>query len=270
MATRMSAFRRKYGPWAVVLGSAEGIGSAYAQRLAADGFDLALVDLRAQPLKAQAGKLAREHGVQTRTHACDLSNPRQVDKLLRDLDDVEIGLLIFNAAASAIGPWHEVSLEAKLLAVNVNVLAVLRVTDALSRKMIERRRGGIILTSSMAALQGAPRQAVYAATKSFDLILAESLWAELRPHKVDVLGLIPGMVKTPSFERSGAARGQSALLEAVEPQAVVDEAFGALGKHASAIPGRVWKAVAAATKLLPRDQVIGMVGRQMKGLKTAR
>lgn len=270
MATRTSALRKKYGPWAAVLGCVEGMGAAYAERLAAEGFDLALVDMSAAPVKAQAQRLASAQGIETRALACDLAQPRQVGRLLQAIDDLEIGLLVFNAAAGASGRWEELSLETKLRAVQVNILAVLRVTDTLSRKMIERRRGGIILTSSMAALQGAPGQAVCAASKAFDLILAESLWAELRAHEVDVLALIPGMVKTPNFERSGAASGQNLLLEAIEPPAAVDEALAALGRRPSTIPGWQWKVAAAVSNLVPREQMIDLVGRQMKGLKKMR
>jgi len=259
--------RQRYGGWAMVVGSAEGMGAAYAERLAREGFDLVLLDLRKPAVAAQAERLAREHGVKTRALACDLSRPARVAAALDAIGDLEIGLLVFNAAMGSVGPWHEVTLAAKLLAVNVNVIAVLTIADRLSRPMLERGRGGIVLTSSMAALQGAPLQAVYAATKSFDLILAESLWGELGPRGVDVLAFIPGMVRTPAFERSGANSGESALLSAIEPTQAVDEALGALGQQPRVVPGRAWKAVALAGSLMPRSTMIKAIGRQMKGLK---
>ena len=179
-ARKASELHTRYGGWALVCGSAEGMGAAYAGRLAREGFDLVLLDMNAPALDAQAKRLQAEFGIETRTLACDLSKPALVSAALDALADVEVGLLVFNAAIGAVGPWSEVSLATKMLAVNVNVIAVLMMTDRLSRPMLERGRGGVILTSSMAALQGAPGQAVYAATKSFDLILAESLWGELK------------------------------------------------------------------------------------------
>lgn len=262
-----TALRARYGGWALIAGSAEGMGAAYAERLAREGFDLVLLDLRAQAVKEQAQRLQREFGVATRAVACDLSKPRRVAAALDAVADLEIGLLIFNAALAANGEWAEVTLETKLLAVNVNVIAVLLMTDRLSRPMLRRGRGGIILTSSMAALQGAPRQAVYAATKSFDLILAESLWGELKGRGVDVLALIPGMVRTPSFKRSGADTGESRLLAPVEPHEAVAEALSALGEHSRVVPGLAWKAVAAASGLLPRERIIEAIGARMSGLK---
>jgi hypothetical protein len=267
---RGKGLKARYGGWALVAGSAEGMGAEYAERLAREGFDLVLLDLRQADVDAQAERLRQAHGVAARALACDLSRPRAVQATLDAVADLEIGLVIFNAALAANGPWAEVSLETKLRAVEVNVNAVLMFTDRLSRPMIERGRGGIVLTSSMVALQGAPGQAVYAATKSFDLILAQSLWAELKPLGVDVIALIPGMVRTPSFERSGAARGESALLAAVDPGVAVEAALGALGKEPSTVPGWAWKAAAVASNLAPRRAMLEAIGRQMAGLKTQR
>lgn len=242
------------------------MGAAYAERLAGEGFDLVLLDLDRKSLGAQARRLESTHGVSTRALACNLTSPRRVNAVLDAVEDLEIGLLVFNAAYGAVGSWEEVSLATKLLAVNANVTAVLTMTDRLSRPMIRRGRGGIVLTSSMAALQGAPGQAVYAATKAFDLILAESLWGELQPHGVDVVGLIPGMVRTPNFARSGAVSGEGALLRAVEPAEAVAVALGALGRQPSVVPGAAWKAVAAAGSLMPRRFMIEAIGRRMRGL----
>jgi hypothetical protein len=269
-AREPSELRSRYGGWALVAGCAEGMGAVYAERLAREGFDLVLIDLRQDDVDEQARHLRKAFDVEARPIACDLSRLRQLHAALDAIADLEIGLVVFNAAMAANGPWAEVSLATKLLAVNVNVISVLTMTDRLSRPMIDRGRGGIVLTSSMAALYGAPGQAVYAATKSFDLILGESLWAELKPHGVDVIALIPGMVRTPKFERSGAASGESMLLSAVEPADAVAEALAALGKEPSVVPGRAWKAVAAAGSLVPRRTMIEAIGKQMSGLKPQR
>ena len=58
---------------------------------------------------------------------------------------------------------------------------------------LSRRRGGIILMSSGAGLQGAPYYSHYAATRAYNIVLAESLWAEFKPHDVDVLACVAGM-----------------------------------------------------------------------------
>jgi uncharacterized protein len=259
--------RTRYGKWALVVGAAEGMGAAWAERLAREGFDLVLLDLRVPELKQLAARLQAEHGVAVEPLRCDLTRPAQVRAALDRIAEREIGLVVFNAALAANGPWAESTLEDKLRVVQVNVIAVLTITDRLSRPMLQRRRGGIVLTSSIAALQGAPGQAIYAASKSFDLILAESLWGELAQQGVDVMAFIPGMVRTPNFERSGAVKGSNRFFAPVEPAAAVDEALAGLGKGPRTVPGRVWKAVAAASSLVPRDRMIEAVGQQMRGLE---
>lgn len=186
---------------------------------------------------------------------CDLADTANVEKILDELEKLEIGMLVFNAAAADCGPWLEVPLARNIQVVSVErPLAPLAIVDRLSRKMAARGRGGIILTSSMSALHGAPRQGVYAATKAFDLILGETLWAELAEHGVDALAFVQGMVNTPrSFVRTrcepvgdgadatrgaGAGRGRSARCAGQVPE--LDS-------------GRVWRAAAVAlTKIVPR------------------
>jgi len=266
-STTPEAFRQRYGRWALIAGSAEGMGQAYAERFARNGLDLVLLDRDEAGLKAQARALKRDHGVTVRTVPCDLADTAHVEKVLDGLAELEIGMLVFNAAAADLGAWLEVPLARKKMVVSVNVLTPLAMVDRLSRQMCARGRGGIILTSSMSALQGAPRQGVYAATKAFDLILGETLWAELAEHGVDALAFMPGMVNTPSFKRTGASESASALMPPVEPEQAVTEALDALGKYPSWIPGRVWRAAAVAlTKIVPRRLSIRIAADRMKQL----
>jgi uncharacterized protein len=266
-AAKKQGFFSKYGPWALIAGSAQGMGEAYAEAFAGNGLNLVLLDRDGKALESQRKRMARKHAVQVRALQCDLADTPAIEGILDQLEELEIGMLVFNAAAADTGAWLDVPLQRKRMVVSVNVLTPLLMVDRLSRQMAARGRGGIILTSSMSALQGAPRQGVYAATKAFDLILGETLWAELRAHGVDVLAFIPGMVRTPAFERTGASQSASALMPPLEPAQAVAEALAALGRHPSWIPGRVWRIAALATsKLLPRRLAIAAVGERMKQL----
>ena len=149
-------FLERYGRWALIAGSAEGMGIAYAERFARRGLDLVLLDRDGAGLEAQAKTLKAEHGVGVRAIRCDLADTESVEKILDGLEKLEIGMLVYNAAAADSGPWLEVPLARKNMVVSVNVLTPLALVDRLSRKMAARGRGGIILTSSMSALHGAP------------------------------------------------------------------------------------------------------------------
>jgi len=123
--------------------------------------------------------------------AADMADFNDVKERLSSLN-VSIGLLIHNAAYAPIGLFEDTSEDHLALAAAVNVKAPLLLTKLLSAPMIRQNRGGIVLMSSLAGAQGSTRIAAYAATKSFNAILAEGLWQELKPHGIDVLACCAG------------------------------------------------------------------------------
>lgn len=262
----MSAFTKKYGPWALVTGAAMGIGGSFVEQLAVRGLNVVLVDKEAELIAERASKI--KDRVDVREVVVDLADPTDVTDALELVADLEIGLLVANAAHAATAPWLEIPLEEKLRQIAVNCVAVTQMADALSRAMARRCRGGIIVMSSMAARIGSPRVATYAATKAFDLILAESLWAELGPLGVDVLAVLPGSTRTPGFEESlQPGRKLPAQIRVMQPGDVAREALEALGKHPSIVAGRSNKAASALlTRILPRKTAIGMMARTTRAM----
>ena len=119
----------------------------------------------------------------------------------------------------------------------------LRLARAFLPAMVERRRGGFIIMSSIAGQQGSPGITTYAATKAFGAVLAEGLWAEMRPHGVDVLACAPGAVQTPGWPRSKSKRAPGT----VAPDVVAAAALDALGHRPRTVPGGLMKFAAAVT-----------------------
>lgn len=261
-----AGFKRKYGPWAIVTGCAMGIGAAFVARLVQAGFNIVLVDREAELVRAQAdGMRAR---VEVREVVADLSDRVQVERALDEIADLEVGLLVANAAHAATAPWLDIPLDDKLRQIEVNCVAVTQMVDRVSRQMADRGRGGIIVMSSLAGTIGSPRVATYAATKAFDLILAESLWAELREHGIDVLAVMPGSTKTPGFEGSLTSRSKvPAMVRVMEPGDVVTEAFAALGVRPSvAVGSRNRFANGVLQRVLPRKTAIDLMARSMRAM----
>lgn len=190
----------RYGPWALVAGASDGIGEAFARELAAAGLNLVLLARRAPLLNELAADLRQTHGIATRCIAVDLTSDGMADRVRRETADLEIGLLIYNAGATH-GAAHVLDkpLEAALGLVALNCQGPLSLAHHFGGAMRERGRGGIMLLSSLAALSGGSYTAVYNATKSFELILAEGLWHELKPAGVDAMCLIVGATRTPSM-----------------------------------------------------------------------
>jgi hypothetical protein len=258
-------FKSKYGPWALVTGAAWGLGTEYARQIGALGLNLVLVDIRGAELAQVAEEVRKESGVEVKAVVTDLSRPDFVEALRRETEGFEIGLLVSNAAYPPVGLFFEQSLEDKLRMIEVNCRAPLILVQEFGGKMLARKRGGIIMMSSGSATQGVAYVASYAATKAYNLILAESLWDELRGSGVDVLAVMPGATRTTGFELSKPHLERSTLAPINEPKPTVAEALKMLGRTPSWIPGRRnrWTLTLAA-RLLPRKQLIKLVGSNMR------
>jgi uncharacterized protein len=192
----------RYGPWAIVAGASEGIGAAFSRRLAEQGINLVLVARREGPLDELGRELRAEHGVETRVTPLDLSVPDAELALVDATDDLEVGLLVYNAGADEHGAFFlDVAREEWTAMVRRNCVVPMVAAHHFGTQMVDRGRGGLLLVTSGAAWAGGARLAPYAATKAFDLVLGESLWAEWRDRGVDVLSLVVGATSTPALLR---------------------------------------------------------------------
>jgi short-subunit dehydrogenase len=254
-----ASFRDQYGPVALVAGASEGLGAAFAEALAARKLDLVLVARRAEVLEELAARLRLAHGVEVRVAALDLAAPTLEADIRSAIDGLEVGLLVYNAAYSLIGRFLDQPLEGKLRILDVNCRGPLVLSHVLGQAMAERRRGGILLMGSMAANQGSALITTYAATKAFDLVLAEGLWDELREHGVDVMACRAGATRTPGYERSKPSTESGPVMD---PRAVAEEALAALGKGPSMVPG-LFNAAASFLmgRLMPRKAAVTIMGK---------
>jgi short-subunit dehydrogenase len=255
---------RRYGEWALVTGASAGIGAVFARRLAAEGVNVALVARRVDRLDSLAAELAREHGVQARVVAEDLERDDGVDRVAARTADLAIGILVNNAGFSAVGRFDRVPREKILGMIRVNCLAVAGLTHAFLPAMRARRRGAIVIVSSVAGYQPLGLAATYGATKAFDLMLGEALWAENRDAGVDVVVLSPGPVETEFQMVAGETPHPGAT-----PESVVEAAFGALGRKPSVIAGSLNKARTWSIRLAPRAQVARLAMSVMRGFVPA-
>ena len=264
MPPRHLDFAASYGPWAVVAGASEGLGAQFAAQLAARRINLVLIARRAAMLEQLAAQLKAGYGMQVRTIELDLGRADCGAIVAAHTGDIEIGLLVYNAARSVIGPFLAQPLDQHLNELDVNCRAPLTLAYTLGRRMLERRRGGIVLMSSLSAAQGSPMIANYAATKAYNQLLAEGLWDELRGQGVDVLACCAGATTTPNYLASAPKRGAAAAT-AMSPSAVVEEVLAALGRQPSLVPGRANRLAAfVMRRLLPRRAAIAIMGRTLR------
>jgi short-subunit dehydrogenase len=196
--TAAGDFAGRYGPWAVVAGASEGVGASVARLIGAFGVNVVLVARRPTPLEEVAATVPTE----TRLLALDLSGPDATRQLAEATSDLEVGLLVYNAGADPnSSTFLDLPVDSWQQMVARNCATVVGATHHFAQPMAARGRGGIVLVTSGAAWAGGSHLAVYGASKAFDLVLAEGLWAELGPAGVDVLAMVLGPTDTPAFRR---------------------------------------------------------------------
>jgi short-subunit dehydrogenase len=258
-----AGFAESYGPYALVAGASEGLGAAFADAIARRGVNLVLLARREKELIETAARVRDAHGVEVVTIVADLADVDTVVTRVAALD-LELGLLVYDAAYAPIGPFAEATADQLAQAAAVNVRAPLLLTKAVSAPMIARGRGGVILMSSLAGSQGSPNIATYAATKAFTTVLAEGLWSELKPRGVDVLACVAGAILTPGYQQAEGSRPAPGTLA---PKRVAEEALAALGTGPIVIPGTVNRLGRfVLTRLLSRRAAIGLMSRNTGGL----
>jgi short-subunit dehydrogenase len=251
-----SEWMRKYGAWGVVAGGSDGVGIAFAHGMAARGLNVVLVARRAQVLEAAAEEIRAKHRVEVRSVSLDLSTTQALAELERVTSDMEIGLFVYNAGGDdQSAPFLDKQLDVHLALIHRNCRSVLEAAYRFGSKMVARERGALVLVTSGAAWAGGATLATYGATKAFDLILAESLWAEWHTRGVDVLGLVLGATDTPSLRRVFDAKGVP-YGPLANPHDVAEEALEHLTEGPTWISGSATPMAGSPFGAMPRRAAV--------------
>jgi len=193
-------FAGRYGPWAVVMGASEGTGREFARQIAAQGVACILVARRAAPLEALAEEIREANGIECLTATIDLASPEALGGIVAAVGDREIGLFVSNAGSDPNGSlFLDGDLSAWTELVQRNVMTMMQCSYRFAGPMRSRGRGGLLLVNSGACYGGGSTMGPYCGSKAFTLCFAEALWAELRPHGVEVLTLVLNRTDTPAF-----------------------------------------------------------------------
>lgn len=204
----ITSLTERYGPWAIIAGASEGTGRAFARLLAAAGIPCILLARREEPLRALAAEIHDESGIECVIAPIDLAKPDAFEKIKTAVGTREVGLYVANAGADPNSArFLDRDIDTWLNLVNRNIDTTLRCCHHFGGLMRARKRGGILLVGSGGCYGGGSFMAIYSASKAFDLCFAESLWAELRPHNVDVLFYALGTTDTPALRALLAEKG---------------------------------------------------------------
>jgi short-subunit dehydrogenase len=188
---------------ALVTGASSGIGYWLAKELAARGYDL-VVCSAGERLESAAEDFGTGD-ISVTPISADLATREGVDELWNATMELgrPLDVVCINAGIGVGGLFAETDLETELRMVDLNCVGVVHLAKHVVKHMTELNAGRILITSSIAGEMVAPREAVYAATKAFDLSFAHSLRYELRETGVSVTALQPGPTDTDFFHRAG-------------------------------------------------------------------
>ena len=235
---------------AVITGPTSGIGLAYAQQLADEGYDLLLIGRSEEKLK----KLQTELNATSEIFVADLSIHDEIINTanhLKGLDQIDV--LVNNAGFGSSLPFSQNSLAEELEQLEVLVKAVMVLTHAVLPKMIKRNSGIVLNISSIAAWLPTGS---YAAAKSYVTSFTEAIAAELKGTKVQVTAVAPGFTKTKFFDRSQMKDDEVPSWLWLTPEQVAKESLkDARSGQVISVPGAQYKAMSTVSRTLPRPLV---------------
>ena len=216
---------------AVVTGASSGIGEAYAERLAAGGWNLIVVARRQERLSELVARLTDAHAVTVQAIQADLARSDEVQRVCGAIGAVPVDVLVNNAGLAHYMPFADLPPAQAEELVELNVLAPLLLTRAALTGMLARSRGTIINVASLLAFSGTaqaaflPKRAVYAGTKSFLVTFSQVLAAEVRDSGVRVQVVCPGVVRSEFHSRQGL---DMSAVPRMEPSQVVEASLADL------------------------------------------
>jgi uncharacterized protein len=236
----------------LITGASSGIGLHLAHEFAKHGHSLVLV----APVESELQKIAREferdHHVTVRVIAKDLRNANAAQEIFDEVQSQDpIEILVNNAGHGQRGKFWEIPIETDISMIDLNILAYLRLTKLFLPMLLEKKKGRILNTASVAGFIPGPMQAVYHATKAFVLSWSEALSTELDDTGVSVTALCPGATDTDFFEKADA-QDTKAFQSAMAPQDVAKLGYDGLieGKRV-VVAGAANKAMVFSRHLVP-------------------
>lgn len=245
---------------ALITGASSGIGKELARVFAANHHALILVARDRARLEALATELHQKYLVPVRVEVCDLADRAALEALIAkfDAERIVVDVLVNNAGVGIEGEFAEIEWSREREMIDVNAVALVRLTKAFLPQMVNRRSGRILQVASTAAFQPGPYLSLYFATKAFVLSFSEGLGSELRGSGVTVTTLCPGPTHTEFERKLGPDSGLfDSGIPVSDAPSVAAYGYSALmrGKRV-AIHGATNRALSFLSRILPNAIVL--------------
>jgi len=227
---------------AVITGAGQGIGEAIALRLAKDGFNIAVNDLRESP---EAVQKCRELGVEAECFPADVSDYAACENMVGKIKERfgTIDVLVNNAGITRDGLLVRMSEENYDTVIRVNQKSVFNMIKLCGAVMLRQKSGRIISVSSVAGLHGNAGQMNYSASKAAIVGMTMTAAKELGSRGITVNAIAPGFIQTPMTDALTDEQKAAMLNQiAMKRYGSVDEVAGVVsflaGDDASYITGQ--------------------------------
>ena len=248
-----------YGTTALVTGASSGIGEAFVRKLASLGYTVCAVARREDRLRQLERDIQQQGVGKVVPIVADLARADGVDVVERGVKDagLTIDVLVNNAGVGYLGPVENIDRDKTIGMIDLNCRSVVDMTIRFLPGMKERKRGAVIIVSSVVGTIPAPWFSAYSATKAFDLYFGEGLHGECVGTGVDVVTVLPGLTKT-EFQAGAGMRDYHSPYRSAEH--VVASALSALGKKPIVVDGWFNKLLSHGTRFVPRS-LLGAISR---------
>jgi short-subunit dehydrogenase len=246
---------------ALITGASSGIGEAFADVFAAEGYDLVITARREDRLRAVADRIERQHGRRVQVVVTDLARRDAAGRLFDDLAGrgIAVDALVNNAGYGVPGaylasPWtrHDEFLQ-------VMVTAVAELTHRFLPGMVDRGFGRIINVASLAGLTPPPAgHTLYAASKAFLIKFSEALSHEVIGHGVHVTAVCPGFTLSEFHDVTGTRDKMNRLPTWIwlDAPTVARQGFDAVSRGTPVyVNGRINRTIATLVRILPESLV---------------
>ncbi|MBV8429443.1 MAG: SDR family oxidoreductase [Hyphomicrobiales bacterium] len=255
-------------PATLITGASAGIGAEFARLLAAEGETVVITARRKDRLEALAVELRGAHGVRVEPIVADLAVKESAERLAEETRalGLEVTTLINNAGFGLASPFADQPLDRTTQMLELNIVALTRLTRIFLPAMQARRAGGIINVASIAAFLPGPYMSVYYASKAYVLSFSEAIAHELRGSGVVVTALCPGATRSEFQEVAGMT--ETALLRRLSMSSREVARLGLAGHRAGkpvVITGAGNKLAPLVARLAPRNLLARVAARVQRG-----
>lgn len=253
---------------ALITGASSGFGVEFARLHAQQGGDVILVARSVDKMKALQSELEQQYKIKAYIIPADLGDPQSPDRVFEQVQQLglQVDMLINNAGFSVYGLFKDNDWRKEEEMLQVNMMALTRLTKLFVPGMIARKKGYIMQVASNAAYQPGPTMALYYASKAYVYYFSSALYNELKPYGIKVTCFTPGPTKTGFQDKADMHASRLLKILPVPDAAPVAKKgyFALLKGKRIAIPGLSVRILQMSSKFMPWSFIIPAT-RYMQG-----